>query len=554
MTSCCPERMCREGNVQLMNDLMDLQERVVDLWAQYSWQLQYESIPFVPTDEAIDGIRHRIGALQARALAVRAGGHGEIERVLLHHLIDLLNAADMCVRSDRTFPHRHIATLMDRIVSIVQLDTRDYETRDHILRAILEEAPDVIRGAGDLAALIPAYRRKLALNVLEALPVTVAQLGDVLRESFPYANDAHLNLLDNKLSQLVKAADEVRRGLLDADPPSAVRRGPSYRDILAELYGVDVDRAARDARGAVDQCAEDMHDEARRVDPNRDAFRILREDVPPCNDQREMLSRLKEGLEVARQEAGKYLTLPDGEECEARGVPEHLAVSHTWAGYLAPGLGGSLRGAVFLNHQHYRSMSRGWIQLSAIHHGYPGCHTHYVRSSVADMPTSFKVGMPVSSVPPGAPLTEAISQRSVDLLTPAIGHRVFRLLVAYRKLCWAVQMSCDIMLHFDGVEPGAVVRQYRERLQSSDRAAREQLAVLQMSPGYHAARHCNLRVLERLQAESGCCDASFTSLILSCGGVSTAVLQEILGMRAEERRLMLRQFSTFGGRESCPEE
>ncbi len=533
-----------------MNDLMNLERRIVDLYTEYDSQVDYERCPFVPTHDALEDMKGCVLSLQAELADLQQGGSDSIGNVLLHHLDNLLIEMDVRLRTDRSFPHRFVSRFTRRITALINLDARDDEARERALRAVLDAGPEVIRAAGLLAESIPGRRRLIMVRTLEYLPQMAERTIAVLRESFPYANAAHLNLLADKFSRLIGAADEVRAGLRsdsDGGGRDDVCRGPGYGEILSQLYGIDLADVSEHHNEWVQCRAGQLEDLAREIDASRDAFTILQEDLPPFDSPEEMFAGLRVCRDVAREKSQQYVDLPAGETCEIWRVPNYLRATHPWGGYLGGGemLTKSLRGAVFLNHHNYQCTGRGWIQVNAVHECYPGHHTQHVRTSAADMPRSFKLRSGMVGSGRAAALSEGIALRSEQLLQHAFDESAFPLFVAYRRLLMAVRVSVDLLLHRDRGGREAAVQLYRRCLELPRSAALSQVYSQEMHPGYFTVHHYGMRALEQLYVDSGWDERPFTELAFSCGKVSPQLLRRLMDLQEDERHQLLGHFSAL---------
>jgi uncharacterized protein (DUF885 family) len=333
----------------------------------------------------------------------------------------------------------------------------------------------------------------------------------------------------------VKAlADEVRAMPLPA--ASAALKPLSYEETLSRVYGIRLADLVAWHREEVERCDAEFRALAHELGPGRDPFAILVEDSPPYPEPDMMYTAIAGFLKIARDNALRYITLPEGEACEVKQVPEHLRDSYPWGGYWGGNtLRGETLGAVFLNRYNYREITRSWIQMNAVHESYPGHHAHAVKTAAADMPMSFKLAALTSR---GAPLSEGVAHRSETLLKDVFGEPAYPLFVLYRRLHTAVRIWVDLELFHlgGGVEAGVAL--YRKYLGFADQVARGQVLSQRLTPGYFTVYYYGMRDLERLQKEIGWEDRPFTELIFSSGMVSLKILRQLLEL-GEERRAAL---------------
>jgi uncharacterized protein (DUF885 family) len=249
----------------------------------------------------------------------------------------------------------------------------------------------------------------------------------------------------------------------------------------------------------------------------------------------------------ARERSRAYITLPAGETCEVWRVPEYLKGAYPWGGYFSLGsaLAGQPRGAVFLNADNYRTVTRGWVQLNAIHECYPGHHAQFAKTATGDMPLSFKVGTVASRA---AALSEGIAVRTETLMQEIFDEPAFPLFAAYRRLHTALRIWVDLVLHHFHSPRAAdeAVALYGEYMRFAPHVARGQVYAQQLSPGYFTTYHYGATALERIQAACGWDDRRFTELIFSCGKVSLGILERLLALPDASRQALLQHYSALG--------
>ncbi len=250
---------------------------------------------------------------------------------------------------------------------------------------------------------------------------------------------------------------------------------------------------------------------------------------------------MREFVSLARAQASRLVTLPEGETCEVWPVPEHLRDAYPWGGYFSGGnlLKGNLRGAVFLNVHNHRTLTRGWIKLNAIHECYPGHHAHFVKTAAADMPGSFKIAPMMS---PAAPFGEALCMRSETLLQDIFDDGRFPLFTRYRRLHTAVRVWVDLLLHHQGASPQRAADVYREQLGFSATVARGQVYAQRLTPGYFTVYHYGHLRLEAIERASSASTRDFSERLFSSGKVSLRTFERLEALSESERNEILHGF------------
>ena len=530
-----------------METLRALDRQLVDLATRYDGQAEHEAKPFIPTQENIEGILEEVCALEGTVTENLANSPSALGEVVLEHMGEVLETMRVRIHSDVSFPHRYSGTITRRLNALADLDTRAPQVRFAALRGAVDHAPSILRAACELATRVDDGRRQMLLHSLAAIPPVADRVASNLSEAFGTSVDAsRINDYVGKIVALSRLSDELSIELRSTPSVSAgdAVTGPDYRQTLSGIFGVDMDRLLVTYKDEVHRCEEEMREIARALDPDRDAFTILDEDLPPRDTPDEMYETIRSSLVKARNAALEYITLPEGETCDVWQVPEYLKDSYPWGGYFSGSdmLSGNLSGAVFLNQYNYDSISLGWIHMNAIHECYPGHHADYVKTSSGNMPRCFKVGSGMVGAGKAAPLSEGVAHRSERLLENIFEEEAFPLFVAYRRLHTAVRIWVDLQMHHFGGTRGDAIELYQRFMQFGHDVALGQVVAQEMTPGYFTVYYYGMRELEQIQQECGWDDASFTELIFSCGKVSVETLKRMLKLSDEERRVLLSEF------------
>jgi uncharacterized protein (DUF885 family) len=266
-----------------------------------------------------------------------------------------------------------------------------------VIAAIVDRIPAVLDAVVGLARRIPEGNREMAIRTLGEFVAFATQLdAGGLKIALPSAPSAQLDALAASLTALIGKAREAASGIRSALGVAAAGPvdGLSYAETLRRVYGIEPAELLEWHREEVARCETSLHAVAASLDPSRDPYQILETDLGPYDSPDAMFDAMVRFVALARERACDYITLPDREMCNVWRVPEYLRGSYPWGGYFSFGsaLAGQPRGAVFLNVYNYRTITRGWVVLNAIHECYPGHHAQFAKTAVGDMPLSFKVG------------------------------------------------------------------------------------------------------------------------------------------------------------------
>ncbi|MFO8060985.1 MAG: DUF885 family protein [Bacillota bacterium] len=532
-----------------MEMLRKLDRQLVDLASCYDGQAEHEAHPFIPSEENIEEILQEVRTLDEVVAQELAGEHDAPAEVVLQHMAEVLETMRVRIHNDISFPHRYPGAITRRLNALTDLDARPPEVRFAALCGVADHAPDVLRAACELGKQVNDERRNMLLNALAIIPSVSERVAASLDEVFSgTAEDSRVQQYADRIARLPRLSEELSvqlRSTPSVSEGEAVT-GPEYPKILCGIFGVDMDRLLATYKDEVYRCQEEMREIARAIDPDRDPFTILDEDLPPRDTPEEMYRTIRNSLAIARNAALKYITLPEGETCDVWQVPEYLKDSYPWGGYFSGSdmLSGNLSGAVFLNQYNYDSISLGWIHMNAVHECYPGHHADYVKTSAGNMPRCFKVGSGMVGAGKAAPLAEGIAHRSERLLENIFDEPAFPLFVAYRRLHTAVRIWVDLAMHHFGGTREDGIELYQRFMKFGRDVALGQVVAQEMTPGYFTVYYYGMRELERIQEECGWDDVSFTELIFSCGKVSIETVKRMLRLSDEERRVLLSEFYT----------
>ncbi len=520
---------------------------VADLYARYDALLQHERRLFVPTREEFDALLDDVRAARQTADRLQVGP-GTPASVVLENVRQVLDAFDARIRTDRDFPNRFVSQIARKLTGLLQLDPRSDAERAETVDALAAQCGPVLSAVADRAVELPDDRREMVTRTMADLVMFLEQLGPgVLETALPSAPPVALSALGGRLRAGVETARGATARVRGA-PESP--RGPTdaldYSETLRRVYGIEIAELLKMHRFEVEQCHDHLRVVAARLDSSRDAFRILDEDIGPYDSADAMYEAMRRFVALARERSSAYVTLPDGETCAVWRVPDYLSDSYPWGGYFSLGspLAGRPVGAVFLNARNYRTVTRGWVQLNAIHECYPGHHAQFAKTAVGDMPLSFKVATLTSRA---APLSEGIAVRTETLMQDIFSEPAFPVFVAYRRLHTALRIWVDLVLHHFGApeREEAAVALYVEHMRLRPHVARGQVYSQQLTPGYFTTYYYGVKALERIQARLGWDDRRFSEAIFSCGKVSLDILERLLALPEPARHALLGSFATL---------
>jgi hypothetical protein len=527
-------------------ELKGLDAEVAAIICRYESSGNYEGRTFIPSQEHLAELTAEAARLRRRVEAAARKECSPAGTVLVMHLGELLDLLDARIRSDQQHPHRFIAPIPHQLQTILYLDDRLHEERLALIVRLLEGVPAVLSETCGHAKGLPEARRQIALDVLQRLGNYLDGLEIQLESRLISAPAAAMRNSHPCVKAARSAVDDALAGIKNEETGvgTASPEEFTYQDTLRLIFGMDLEELLGWHRDEVEKCDRIFKDMAKAIDPARAPFAILEQDLAPYDSVDAMYAAMREYVRAAREMALDHISLPEGEQCEVWQVPDYLADSYPWGGYFSRGnpFLRQLRGAVFLNQHNYRTITRGWVILNAIHECYPGHHAHYVKTAAADGPQTFKAGLGLMSR--GAPLTEALAMRTETLLQDGFGERAFPLFVAYRRLHTAVRVWADIVLHHFGEGAGAATELYRSYLGFAPSVARAQVYAQELSPGYFTVYYCGLKRLEELEAACGWPRPDFAETVFGCGKLSMNLVGRVLELPDADRANLLKDYSS----------
>lgn len=518
-----------------------MDKRIVSLFARYDSLLEHQDSLFVPVKENFEQLQADITAVHRDAVVTKQDVSGPLADALFGHWTELFELLEARIKDDQSFPYRFVRGVIGRTNTLISLDSRDRDTKLEAIEKLHECVPPVLDAVGDLAVNLPELAREQTQAMLSSIAQLANDAPPKIAREFAGAPECRID----RVSGLIRAnggkAQEVSDRLrATAFPePAKMHHGLTYAETLQLIYGIGVDELIAWHRDEVEQCNDRFLAVARRIDPQRDPLTILDQDLGPYSTPEEMLEAGKLLVPFCREKTLEYITLPPGEECEVWETPEHLRETYPWGGYWGGNtLNGELHGAVFLNKWNYRAVTKGWVELNAVHECYPGHHAHAVKTAAAKMPLTFKAATLTAR---SSSHSEGVAHRSETLMQD-IFNDAFPLFVAYRRLHTSVRIWADLeMFHFNhGREPA--VQLYMKYMGLDRPTATGQVKSQEATPGYFTIYYYGMKALEKLQKECGWNDKDFTELIFSAGKVSLGTVRKLVYMQAGDRKKLLEEF------------
>ena len=500
----------------------------------------------MPSVGNLDSVKAEASSLLRDLAASRPSSH--LGRLYLRCFTDSLEFLDACVDEDARMPDRYITGLATTVNHLVDRDSREPAALAEVLQARLAGAARLIDTVRHLTAFVDPAQLFHVKRAYETLSLMCGRARESVREGWSLLPVATLDRIDAGLQDLSRLALLARiepsvtgptpaaPGVHSGESSTAAPAPETYSSALRRLFGMDQAGLESWCDEEIQRCHEELLEMSELVAPGEDPPTMLFRELPACGAPEEMFPLMERFVGIARRESLKHIDLPEGEKCLVTKVPEQVRDSYPWGGYA----GGCVYrrpplGEVFLNETNYRAVTRGWLEMMAIHECYPGHHAQWANTLVSRLPETIRLGAKMT------PVREGAAHRSEELLEHIFPEKAFPAFVAYRRLHCALRVKADLDLHAHGRSATRVMELYRTYLGFDEASARGQVLYQEQNPGYMACYYYGFKALRELELRSGMDRASFTRFIFNRGPISLDRLQElVLDSTAQERAEYLR--------------
>lgn len=499
---------------RLSPELRALDDRIADLWIRYDAVLHTDHDLFVPTDDRLDHMASETVALR-RDLALQSP-QGALEDLVLHHVTDLAEALEFRLLDERATPHRYLADVGYTLDRFLLLDGRPWKEKDEILASKLECVANLVDGVCERTSQVGPAAREAVTEYLESLLRGVGD--DMLVDG---SGDVGVSKALRHVECALKRAMDTIAGMSGEGKVQAL----PYPCRLKILWGIDVDEMLSWCDEELIHARDRFLKLARERCGRKRVTDYLQADDGSLSSPEEAIVLMRQYLGCAREASSEHIRLPAGETCDVLPVPLHMERPYPWGGCMSPSpLSQNLRGAVLVNTRNYRDLSRGWLQMLALHECYPGHHAQRVKISASGLPRSFKVH---TLMHPSSPLVEGIAHRSETLLAEVFGPS-FMAFAAYRRLHTITRIKADLCLHMLGHSSEQVVHFYRKTLGLSAQVARGQVHFQKLLPGYMTTYYYGLRWLKQVKSRLSLDDRILSERLFSAGYVGLGTLEKAI--------------------------
>jgi len=496
----------------LRPEISFLDANLAEMYLQYTGE---EDRPvFVPSPAALTGIKAELACAKTLATTETIGLFWS------RHFLELVDALEYAIEEDQDKPFRYIDRITAKIRNVLAAGRESLE--DGELEALshgLAPAADALGQVAKMASSCSPADAKLVIGSAGLLRNELGVLMDLRGSIF---------------SRQVESVRVVLRQVQSAASTERDVDGFSHRDFgdtVRRAFAYDLDKVLSWYMDDLALCRDEFNAIARRIDSKRSPFEILEMDLGSCSSPDEMFSTTHGYVDAARRRSLDYITLPDNERLLVTTMSPPFKVTCPWGVYTAEGMTSRrLIGRLELNEDNYQAVTKGWLEMMAVHEGYPGHHAHFVKTKSSKLPASFTTGTTAADY-----LVEGIAHRSERLLEDLFPDRAYRLFVAFRRLHCALRIKAEIDLHLYERPAEETIEEYMSVLNFDRHSAVVQTQAHRVQPGRALSYYTGMRTLEAARTRLGIDERSFTEIIFSYGNVSLNTMVALLEMGSADR-------------------
>ena len=492
--------------------------RVSDLLLRYGAEGPYEGMLFVPDAAHLSRMRRMVTDV-SRDLRT-----SDVPPHLRTYFAACLVGVETNLAADPARPHAYVQRLAGAITRVATEDPRPHAETAPVLRAKLETAPALLAAVQSQCAHLPDDRLAALAESLDSFGRILASCRDTLRG---WADAPELAPLCEQVSgEVVRVRGEL---LAQIGTPRDLAPELPYEQLLRGRFGIELRDLLAWHEDEIAGAAEELAQAAAAVLPGVPAPQLLAERGGPYASPEAMFAAAHECLALAQTRARDFVDLPEGESCAIEPLPQLQESSYPWgAAHGFPPVQGRRHGVWYLNRSNWAAVTRGWVQMMAIHEVYPGHHTQNVKTATSDLPRTCKA---MGFNGPATPLSEGIAHRAEEQLIDLYDDPAFPVFVRLRRLHTAVRIKADLMLHHFGRPAAEAERLYVDYLGFSTASARGQVHYQELHPGYMTCYYYGYKQLTAMRAASRLSEKAFTETAFACGYATLDLVRHMLAAK-----------------------
>lgn len=514
--------------MDLKSKLMELDGKIFDFYVKNLKEMH------VPSLENINTIIEEIGKLRKEIYKVREGiCEDDVENtVWAQHLIELLDCWEIGIKENIRHPSKYLRGIGFRIARILEDEKKSIIEKAEKINELSIKILEIISAVYELCLKVSDEKIIRATKCANGLKRDIEKYIKIIEKMVLEKEEEgkakqqiieKLNIVRNSVEEFELKVKEIlgkKREIVDEIP---------YEILMEKYYRIPIKWVLSWYKEELENARKRFYEMANKFDPNKNPLQVLREKIhTPYESPEEMFKDMEKFLEIAKENAKKYLDFPDKVTCKVVGVKEFekdvYPMGH--AGGPDP-LEGGLESYVALNQYNYKAFSRGWLMMMAIHEAYYGHNIHSIKIGLANIPKTFKIGSGIATL-----ISEGLAHRGEELLQHIYGDETFPLLVVWRRLQTTLRVYIDIGLFYTKtLTPEDAIKMYMDVMGFDEQTSKGLVEWHLENRGYNVCYFTGYKMIEELRKHTDINEKDFSNTLFSAGFISINNAKRLLKIK-----------------------
>ncbi|MEM2183991.1 MAG: DUF885 family protein [Candidatus Methanomethylicia archaeon] len=514
--------------MDLKNKLIELDGKIFDFYVKNLKEMH------VPSAENINAIIEEIGKLRKEVLEVKEYiCEDDVENIVwAQHLIELLDCWEIGIKENTRHPSKYLRGIGFRIAKILEDEKKSIIEKAEKINGLSTKILEILSAVYELCLKVSDEKIIRTIKCANGLKRDIDRYIKIIEEMILEKEEERkakqqiiekLSIMRNSVEEFelkVKGIIGEKREIVDEIP---------YETLMEKHYRIPIKWVLSWYKEELENAKKRFYEMASKFDPNKNPLQVLREKIHiPYESPEEMFKDMERFLEIAKENAKKYLDFPDEVTCKVVGVKEFekdvYPMGH--AGGPDP-LEGGLESYVALNQYNYKAFSKGWLMMMAIHEAYYGHNIHSIKIGLANIPKTFKIGSGIAT-----PISEGLAHRGEELLQHIYGDEAFPLLVAWRRMQTTLRIYIDIGLFCTKtITPNDAVKLYMDVMGFDEQTSRGLVEWHLENRGYNVCYFTGYKMIEELRKYTSMSEKDFSNTLFSAGFISISNAKRLLKIK-----------------------
>jgi len=453
------------------------------------------------------------------------------KNVWVKHLIELLDCWEIGIKEDIRHPSKYLRGIGFRISKILEDEKKSIcEKAEKIIEYSLKIL-EILSSVYDLCLKAKEDRIMRTIKCAQGIKIDLNKYIRIFEEkTVKEDEEAAKKQIIEKLNFISKAIEEFEskvRGIIGSK--REIIEDIPYEELMEKRYRIPIKWVLNWYVEELEKAKRRFYEMAYKINPNKNPIEVLREVIHiPYENPEDMFRDMEKFLEIAKENAKKYIDFPEEVKCKVVGVKEFekdvYPMGH--AGGPDP-LEGGLESHVALNQYNYRAFSKGWLMMMAIHEAYYGHNIHSIKIGLANIPKTLKINSGIAT-----PISEGLAHRGEELLQHIYGDEAFPLLVAWRRVQTTLRVYIDIGLFYTKtITPEDAIKLYMEVMGFDEETSRGLVEWHLENRGYNVCYFTGYKMIEELRKHTDISEKEFSNTLFSCGFISINNAKRILKIK-----------------------